>query len=171
MPSLRIQLVENRDLLRRGNRRIDKQLAQFGAAVPRAQKIIELPVHRRRIQLERMRPRQQMRWRTVLQMRRPSVSPSAFSSRPRFAHKLGNQSAIGLRRQHQFLRGLFDGQVGGKVPQRTFGLRRRHADLLLGRGHDARALFFKSGLAALLVLRDLLLYFGAELRNLLVETG
>src|SRR6185503_6764977 len=50
-PHLRVQLVQNRDLLHSRDRRVDKQFAQFPAAVPGRQKIGELTVQCCRIQL------------------------------------------------------------------------------------------------------------------------
>jgi predicted component of type VI protein secretion system len=48
--------------------------------------------------------------------------------------------------------GLVDGQIGGKVAQSAPGLRRGHANLLLGGCHNAGAFLFECSLDARLVL-------------------
>ncbi len=78
-------------------------------------------------------------------------------------------SAIGFRRQSELLRGLFNGEVGGKVTEAAPRLCRGHSDLLLGRRNDACAFFVDGGLDALLVLLALLLHLGANFGDLVVE--
>src|SRR6266567_6847164 len=166
----RVQLVEDFHLLQRGNCRVDKDFAQFPAAIPGAQKVGELLVDGRDIELcgrDHVSEGAGVMGDECCHLLVPSMDGTVGG----LAHKFGDEITVGFGREDNLLRGLLDGEVSGEVAESAARLCSGYGDLLLGRSNNPCALFFNGGLDALLVLLALPLYLRVDLGNLFVEPG
>ena len=116
---LGVHLVENRDLLRGGDGRVGKEVAQLRAAIHVARKSFNCASSAAVSSLAAVTTSAKA-WRSG-KRRRPSSSalPCCRRSGPMNS---AIRALVGLRREHQLLGGLLDGQVGGKVAQTAAGL-------------------------------------------------